>query len=258
MIDSASLNALAGMVRPIAYATTRLASPSTRNSCDVVMPASCRPNTMRLLTAMKAALSTLTAAMTRARRSAPAQACTAAKVGTMKRPPAMASPARSTAKRILRADVNIAKYPEMEALAETPRVDQPRSAANTPSSTAPMTVGSRTSRPAQSQAASPEPSATETVKIARQVVTTSASPPSALVTRGGISDSATAPTSQNQLVTSAPHHSRESSRRKLSNPKVETSTLRCTTKCGAPSPVGGIKRLAPQHSSENTIMRSEN
>ena len=46
---------------------------------------------------MKAALSTLTAATTRARRSAPAQACTAANVGTTNSPPAIASPARSIA-----------------------------------------------------------------------------------------------------------------------------------------------------------------
>ena len=49
---------------------------------------------------MKAALSTLTAAMTRARLSAPAQDCTAAKDGTMNRPPAIARPARSIAMRM--------------------------------------------------------------------------------------------------------------------------------------------------------------
>src|SRR3984893_11299885 len=223
-----------------------------RKSADAVMPASCNPNMMRLLTTMNAALSTLTAAMTRARRSAPAHACTAANVGTMKSPPATARPARSMAKRMLRADEKIAKYPEMVALADTPSVDQPRSTANTPSSTAPMTAGSRIMRPAASQAARPEPSATETVKMARQLVTTSASAPSAVVTRGGISDSATAPTSQNQLVTSAPHQSRGSSRRKFSKPTVETSTFLWRVKWGAPSPVGGIKRLQPQHKSENT------
>ena len=53
--------------------------------------------------AMKAALSTLTPAITRARRSAPAQACTAAKTGTMNRPPAIARPARSIAMRRCRA-----------------------------------------------------------------------------------------------------------------------------------------------------------
>src|SRR5262249_33942444 len=85
MIESASLSALAGMVRPIATATARLATPSSRNSCDVVMPAFCRTATSTALPAMKAALSTLTAATTRARRSAPAPACTAAQVGTTHR-----------------------------------------------------------------------------------------------------------------------------------------------------------------------------
>src|SRR5215831_13361947 len=64
-------------------------------------------------------------------------------------------------------------------------------------------------RPAASQAASPEPMAIETEKIARQVVTTSSLPPSTFFTSGGISESATAPTSQNQLVTSAPHNMSE-------------------------------------------------
>ncbi len=59
--------------------------------------AHCRAATATVLPAMNAALSTLTAAITRARRSAPAQACTAAKVGTMNKPPAIARPARSIA-----------------------------------------------------------------------------------------------------------------------------------------------------------------
>src|SRR6516165_7896941 len=85
MIESASLSALAGMVRPTAIATRRLATPSKRNSCDVVMPASCSRATITVLPAMNAALSTLTPATTRARRSAPAQACTAAKAGKIHR-----------------------------------------------------------------------------------------------------------------------------------------------------------------------------
>ena len=63
-------------------------------------------------------------------------------------------------------------------------------------------------RPAASQAASPEPIAIEIEKIARQAVTTSSVPPSTFFTSGGISESATAPTSQNQLVTNAPHQMR--------------------------------------------------
>ncbi len=55
---------------------------------------------------MKAALSTLTAATTRARLSAPAQDCTAANDGTMNRPPAIASPAKSIAMRMPFHEVN--------------------------------------------------------------------------------------------------------------------------------------------------------
>ena len=111
-------------------------------------------------------------------------------------------------------------------------------------------------RPAASQAASPEPMAIETEKTARQVVTTSSLPPSTFLTSGGISESATAPTSQNQLVTSAPHHSRGSSRRKFSNPTVERRTFVWILRSGAACPVGGMSRLAPQHSNENTIIRN--
>ena len=136
-------------------------------------------------------------------------------------------------------------------------VDQPRSIANRPNSTAPITVGNRMMRPAASQAARPDPTAMEIEKTARQAVTTSSLPPSAVVTRGGISESATAPTSQNQLVTSAPHNSRGSSRRNFNSPAVETSTLRRTTRSGAPGPVDGMSRLAPQHKREKAIIMNE-
>jgi hypothetical protein len=92
-------------------------------------------------------------------------------------------------------------------------VAQPRSIANAPTPIAPIKVGRMTMRPAESQAARPEPTATATENTARNIVTTSSVPPSTVFTSGGSSDSTAAPTSQNQLVTSAPHHSRESSRR---------------------------------------------
>ncbi len=94
--------------------------------------------------------------------------------------------------------------------------------------------------------------------MARQAVTTSSLPPSTSFTRVGISDSATAPTSQNQLVTMAPHHRRGSSRRKRSRPPVEASMFCWIVRPGAASPVRGISRLAPQHMSENTIISSAN
>src|SRR3979409_791542 len=42
MIESASLSAFAGMVRPIATATRRLPPPSSRNTPAVVRPPACR------------------------------------------------------------------------------------------------------------------------------------------------------------------------------------------------------------------------
>ncbi len=57
---------------------------------------------------------------------------------------------------------------------------------------------------------------------------------------GGSSDSTTMPTSQNQLVTIAPHHSRASARRWRIIAQVEAAMLAETRKCGAPSPLGGM------------------
>src|SRR5262249_60057188 len=58
---------------------------------------------------------------------------------------------------------------------------------------------------------------------------------------GGNSDNTTMPTSQNQLVTIAPHHSRESARRRWIIATVEVAILAEIFKFGAPSPVAGIK-----------------
>ena len=89
---------LDGMVRPMMTATTKVAAPSSTKLIGTLKPHLLqRRQKVSEPTTMKAALSTLTAATTRARRSAPAQACTAAKVGTTNNPPAIASPARSNA-----------------------------------------------------------------------------------------------------------------------------------------------------------------
>src|SRR6266540_5631219 len=48
MIESASLSALAGMVRPMATATTRLQTPSRRNRLEVVIPARSEEHTSEL------------------------------------------------------------------------------------------------------------------------------------------------------------------------------------------------------------------
>ena len=51
---------------------------------------------------------------------------------------------------------------------------------------------------------------------------------------GGSSDSTTMPTSQNQLVTSAPHHSRASARKCGSSPRSRRRCWRRLASCGAP------------------------
>ena len=122
----------------------------------------------------------------------------------------------------------------------------PRSSENRPSKTAATSVGNSTMRPAASQAAKPEPTATATEKMVKNNVTTSSLPPIVNETSGGNSDRTSAPTSQNQLATSAPHHSRGSARICLISEPVETSTLRLIARSGAPWPLFGINRLASQ------------
>src|SRR6516165_8254272 len=103
---------------------------------------------------------------------------------------------------------------------------QPRSSANKPSSIAATRVGNSTMRPAASHAARPEPTATATEKMVKNSVTTSSLPPIVKETSGGNNESTSAPTSQNQLATSAPHQSRGSARICLISEPVETRTLR--------------------------------
>ena len=125
------------MVRPMATGDDEVARRrAARNSCGVVdAGASAARRRSRVPPTMKAALSTLTAAITRARRSAPAQACTAAKAGTMNRPPAIARPARSIAMRMPRpAPKNAATAGTARRPARRRQVDKPRSSANRPSS----------------------------------------------------------------------------------------------------------------------------
>ena len=72
----------------------------------------------------------------------------------------------------------------------------------------PTNVGNSTIRPCASQAARPDPIATDTEKMVRKSVTTPLVPPIECSAKVGNIDNTTTPTSQNQLVTKAPHHSR--------------------------------------------------
>ena len=71
MMDSASANGRVGMVKAISTATIALATPSPMNSVGVVTPPSpCSSATTSVATVMNSALRMLTAATTRAQRSA--------------------------------------------------------------------------------------------------------------------------------------------------------------------------------------------
>ena len=81
----------------------------------MVTPKFCSTATTTVAIVMNSALSTLTAAITRARRSTPAQACTAAKAGTMNRPPAIASPTIAIATLMPRVVANTVCGPDNSA-----------------------------------------------------------------------------------------------------------------------------------------------
>ena len=84
-------------------------------------------------------------------------------------------------------------------------------------------------------------------------MTVVSSPPISVLISGGNSDSTTMPTSQNQLVTMAPHHSRGSARRWRIIAAVDAATLAEIFNCGAPAPVGGISSADSQQASANPI-----
>jgi len=69
-------------VRSTSTVATRLATPSSVNSKELLTPTDCNRATIALEPTMKAAEITLTTAMTRARFSGAAQLCTAANDGT--------------------------------------------------------------------------------------------------------------------------------------------------------------------------------
>ena len=131
---------------------------------------------------------------------------------------------------------------------------QPRSSENRPSSTVATTVGSSTMRPAASQAARPEPMPTDTEKMVRNSVTTCSLPPILKETSGGSKERTSAPTSQNQLATIAPHHSRGSARTSLMSDPVEARMLPLMRRSGAASGVWGMNRLEHQLASAVNII----
>ena len=118
-------------------------------------------------TVMKPALTTFTAATTRARRSSGAQACTAAKVGTTRKAPAIARPARSMATRMVLSPAKKAPSVSAWTVACMPQIAQARSRPNSAISAVPTGAGSSTMRPCDIQAAMAEPMATATAKTAR-------------------------------------------------------------------------------------------
>ncbi len=115
---------------------------------------------------------TLTAAMTRARRSTGAQACTAANDGTMNSPPATARPQKATSSASPAGEASSAAGPTGSAPGEITEAMEAIASANSPISSAPIGTSARFGRPWLARAASTEPTAMPTVKTARQSVTT--------------------------------------------------------------------------------------
>src|SRR6266436_992094 len=84
---------------------------------------------------------------------------------------------------------------------------------------------------------------------------TCSSPPSAFLTSGASSVVTTTPTSQNQLTTKPPHHSRYSRLRSRSKAQVDRAMLKSITRSGAASPVRGMRRAEIQEANANAIIR---
>ncbi len=165
---------------------------------------------------MNAALSTFTAATTRALLWGGAQACTAANDGTMKRPPAAARAKRSKANR--RPDAVARSSPGVISAAPgtNPEVTQARSRLNSPIRTAPIGTKARFGRRWLALAAATDPAAIPSVKRTSPKVTTCGVPPICSLVSVGNRESATTPTSQNQETIRPPIHRRGSALRSRS------------------------------------------
>jgi hypothetical protein len=79
-----------------------------------------------------------------------------------------------------------------------------------------------------------DPAATPIAKTSRQLVMTCSVPPTTFLIRGGSSERATAPASQNHETMIVPSQRRFSAMRSFSREIVEVQGLRVIVRCGAP------------------------
>ena len=208
--------------------------PRAAKSSGTLTPIANRPDIISAPKAIAAAEMTLTPATARALRSAPAQAWTAAKLGTASRPPARDSPKRSTMTCGIRRGSSVGA-----PCGARPWVTAQMSIRNAPISKVPRAAGSIVARPPDSQAAIREPMAMPKQKMTSASVAVSFVPPSSCWTIDGIMASAMAPTSQNQLEARLARQMRWSSRRSRTSPAVEAKILRWTRRSGGRGLPGG-------------------
>ncbi len=147
-------------VLKIQAAATKASTPMTANTVAIERCSTCSARATEIAPpAMNRAESTLTAATTRARWSGLAQACTAAKDGTMKRPPAAVrismSMARCHAIGCWKKGATVTPTPSEVA----PCSVQAMSSETIAMITAAIGAGKVRMRPFSSQAASAEPNA---------------------------------------------------------------------------------------------------
>ena len=158
---------------------------------------------------MKAACSTLPAAITRARSDGADHACTAAKDGTTNRPPPNANRKKSASMRMPAKDAVKAAAVTSVPCTVLPMA-QERSRPTMPITMAPIGTSARFGRTWLSCAANSEPAAMPIANTARQTVTTPSVPPMPPLTSAGSSDSTIAPTIQNHDTITMPSHRRGS------------------------------------------------
>ena len=252
-VFSASPTRLPGRARKSHRAKAALSRPSTSKSAGSVAPAACSAATMIVPPTMKVAFMILTPAITRARRSSPAQACTAEKMGTTNMPLAAASPATSMAMR--RPDALVKKAPSAisPAALGSPMVAIPRSIRKAAMTSPESGTGRSLMRPWATTAAITEPSPMPMAKSALMAVSTSMPPPMRVLISTGTSESAMAPVIQNQLTATPPIQRRGSSASCFNSSPVEAKILVEGRRSGAAAPVAGMKRLAAQHRTAITM-----
>ena len=243
-----------GSTNPISGEPIRQTTPTIAISSGVVAPADWASISSTVPPTMKAAFSTLLAAMTRARRPSPASACRKAKTGTANRPPEAARPTRSIITRQFEGSDAKPIQPTGMTGFSASQVASARSSAKTPVRMPPIGVSTSRMRWCESFAAVSEPAAMPMVNSAMNNVARLSLPPSVSAASTGIRTVMIAPIIQKPEIATAEIQSFGFWRSSPSSEKVDLNRLSSMTRSGARLPVGGICVAQAQDSTETPMV----